>query len=155
MIGRGRRTKNACEVSVKMKVDSSLNLSQQLFRDDDAALPQPAGRKVTYTGSFPLTLARRALRIGSSISLSGNPHPQSTREIPPFTSGDQTSHFRESGGQASYLSISENPKTVNADPFLPYFRFLLIAISAVAMSSNPFPRFPKPDLPKLRCARKL
>jgi hypothetical protein len=34
MIEGGRRTENACEVLVKMRVDSSLNLSQQLLRDD-------------------------------------------------------------------------------------------------------------------------
>jgi hypothetical protein len=43
------------------------------------------------------------------------------QEIPPCTSGDRTLHFRESGGQVSCLSISENPKTVNADPFSSLF----------------------------------
>jgi hypothetical protein len=104
---------------------------------------------------FPLPLARRALDNGSSISLSGNMHPHLTSRNPPCNLGDRALHFHESGGQVSCLSISDNPKTINADPFSPCFRVLLIAISAVVMSSNSFPRFPKPDLSKLWCAHKI
>jgi hypothetical protein len=54
--------------------------------------------------------------------------------------------------------VSQSPKPENSQHLtfsLLYFGFLLIAISGVAMSSNSSPRFPKPDLPKLRCARKV
>jgi hypothetical protein len=72
---------------------------------------------------------------------------------PPLHLGDRTSHFRESVVKPC-LSNPRNPKTVNADLFLFLFGFFLIAISAVAMSSNLSPRLPKPDFPKLRYTHK-
>jgi hypothetical protein len=117
---------------------------------------QPAGQKSTHTGSFFFHWPEELSTIGSSISLSGNLHPQITsRNFPLYTSGDRTSRFRESGGQAPCLSISKTRKQSTLDLFLANFGFLLIAISGVAMSSNSSPRLPKPELPKLRCARKV
>jgi hypothetical protein len=58
--------------------------------------PQPVGRKVHVHRIFFLTLARRAFSNGSSISLSGNLHPQLTSRNSPYTSGDRTSHFANS-----------------------------------------------------------
>jgi hypothetical protein len=53
------------------------------------------------------------------------------------------------------VSNLRNPKTVNADPSSFSFGLFLIAISAVAVSSNLFPRFPKPNFLKFRCAHKV
>jgi hypothetical protein len=72
-----------------------------------------------------LSLARRALENGSSISLSGNLHPQLTSRNPPCTSGDRTSHFRESGGQASCLLISETRKQSTLTLSFPILDFSL------------------------------
>jgi hypothetical protein len=53
------------------------------------------------------------------------------------------------------VSNLRNSKTVNADPSSFSFRLYLIAISTVAMSSDLFPRFPKPDFLKFRRTHKV
>jgi hypothetical protein len=86
---------------------------------------------------FPFFTARRTLN-GSSISLSGNLHPQQSSRDPLFTLG--RSDFATSRGQWSSVGLSNprNPTTVNADLSLS-FRDFPIAISALAMSNNLFP----------------
>jgi hypothetical protein len=62
-------------------------LSSDTKNDDARNPPQPAGRKVHVHRIFSLTLARRAFGNGSSISLSGNLHPQLTSRNSPLYFG--------------------------------------------------------------------
>jgi hypothetical protein len=66
---------------------SNLVISGDEFRLHIRDNPQPAGQKVHVHRIFSLTLARRAFANGSSISLSGNLHPQLTSRNSPLYFG--------------------------------------------------------------------
>jgi hypothetical protein len=102
---------------------------------------------------FPLPLARRTLN-GSSISLSGNLHPQQTSWDPLFTLG--RSDFATSRIQWSSVGLSNprNPTTVNADLSFsfrdfPYRDFGTRDVEQLVS------RLPNPDMPKLRYTREF
>jgi hypothetical protein len=94
------------------------------------ATPQPTGREVHVNRIFLPSLARRALGIGSSISLSGNLHPQLTSRNSPLI-------LREVGlrtftNLVVKRLVSRSPKTRKQsmlDLFSLSFKFLLIANS--------------------------
>jgi hypothetical protein len=103
--------------------------------------PQPAGRKVHVHRIVLLSLARRALDNRSSISLSGNLHPQ--QNLMGFllhTSGNRTSRFRESCGRVSGHSDPRILKLRNSDINSGFSAFVS---SRVAMTYNSAPRTPK------------
>jgi hypothetical protein len=77
------------------------------------------------------------------------------QEIPPFILRRSDFALSRIRWSSACLSNLRNPKTVNADPSSFSFGLFLIAISAVAVSSNLFPRFPKPDFLKFRHAHKV
>jgi hypothetical protein len=117
---------------------------------------QPTGQKSTHTGSFllhwPEELSTMALLFPFREIYT---HKQPCEIYPLYTLRDRTLRFHEFGGQASCLSDPRNPKLYRSAFSLSVAPFSLSRFSEVTMSSNLSPRFPKPELPKLRCACKV
>jgi hypothetical protein len=91
---------------------------------------------------FPLPLARRTLN-GSSISLSGNLHPQQTLMGSPLCTWEIGLRNFANPVVKRWSLESPKPETVNADLSSFLFGIFPIAISAVAMSSNLSPTIPE------------
>jgi hypothetical protein len=110
-------------------------------------LAAPAGTSARRIFSF---LARRTL-IDSSISLSGNLHPQQSMCDPLFFT------YRRIGTRDFASPVVENRtlgslKPDNQSTLTFSFRIETssITISPLAISNNLYPRLPIPDTPKLR-----
>jgi len=75
--------------------------------------------------------------------------------IPPFIPREVILHTFANPLVKRLVPKSPRPENSQRWPFLFPFRIFLIAISMVAVSSNLFPRFPKPNFLNFRCAHKV
>jgi hypothetical protein len=101
---------------------------------------QPIGRKATSTQDLSLPHGPKNSNRSFYLPVRKSAPTENPRGIPSSHSGDRTSQLREVSGRMLYSRIPETRQPVNADLFLS--GFFSIAISALAMSNNSYPRLP-------------